>query len=89
MEMPDSNQVAPEGQKPKSQWKLFFITFFGLLFLIGGAIWVVVKVVTFIYNQTIGSSVDSFFANNTTETIVFSAWLAVVGLFIGNLIRNG
>lgn len=62
--------------------------FFWSYLLIGGTIWVIAKVAVFVYNKTIGSSVDGFFANNSSENIVFWVWLIVVGLFIGNLIRN-
>ena len=86
--MSDSSQSPLEGQKPKAQWKVFFLTYFGVLFLIGSTVWVVAKVVYFIYNKTVGSSVDSFLANNTTETLVFWAWLVVVVLFLMNLSRN-
>ena len=87
--MSESSELPSEGQKPKAQWKNFFIIFFGLLFLLGGAIWVVSKIAVFIYDKTIGSSVDGFFADNSVENIIFWAWLIVAGLFIGNMLRNG
>jgi hypothetical protein len=86
--MSDSSQHSPEGQKPRFPWKVFFLTYFGALFLIVGTIWVTVKAATFIYNHTIGSGVDSFFAENSTEQIIFWAWLISASLFIGNVLRN-
>jgi hypothetical protein len=87
--MSDSAQLPPEEQKPMSRWKIFLVFYFGGLFLIGSTIWVIVQIVTFIYNKTIGSSVDGFLASNSNEDLIFMAWLIAVGLFIWNVWRNG